>query len=70
MGIRLIVYIDHILITAESQALLKDHIAGTVYLLENLGFVINAPKSVLQPERTMEFLGFQVDSSSMELKLP
>ena len=70
MGIRPIVYIDYILIMAESETLLKDHIAGTVYLLENLGLVINAPKLVLQPERSMEFLGFQVDLSSMELKLP
>ena len=49
---------------------MKDHIAGTVYLLENLGFVINYPKSVLEPKRIIDFLGFQVDSTSMELKLP
>ena len=35
MGIRIIVYIDDMLIMAESEALLKDHIAGTVHLLEN-----------------------------------
>ena len=34
MGIRLIVYIDDMLVMAESETLLKDHIAGTVYLLE------------------------------------
>ena len=70
MGIRLIVYIDDMLIMVESESLLRDHIAGTVYLLENLGFVINFPKSILEPQRMMEFLGFQVDSSTMELKLP
>ena len=58
------------LIMAESEALLRDHVTGTVYLLENLGFVINFPKSILEPRRTIEFLGFQVDSSSMQLKLP
>lgn len=66
MGIRIIVYIDDMLIMAELEA----HIAGMVYLLENLGFLINYLKSILQPRRTMEFFSFQVDSSSMELKIP
>ena len=69
-SIRLIIYIDDILIMAESETLLQDHVAATVYLLENLGFIINYPKSILEPRTTLEFLGFQVDSSSMELKLP
>ena len=70
LGIRLIIYIHDMLFMAELETLLRDHIAGTVYLLENLGFVINFPKSVLEPQRTIEFLGFHVDSTSMELKLP
>ena len=69
-GIRMIIYIDDMLIMAESETLLEDHVAATVYLLENLGFIINYPKSILEPRTTLEFLGFQVDSSSMELKLP
>ena len=70
MGIRLIIYIDDILVMAESENLLKDHIQGTIYLLENLGFVINFPKSLLEPKQIIEFLGFLVDSCNMELKLP
>jgi hypothetical protein len=70
MGVRIIMYIDNMLIMAESETLLRDHVKGVVYLLENLGFVINSPKSSLEPETTIEFLGFQVDSTSMELKLP
>lgn len=70
MGVRLIMYIDDMLIMGESETLVKDYAAGVIYLLENLGFVINYPKSVLEPRRTMDFLGFQVDTSSMELKLP
>ena len=34
---RLIVYIDDILILAESKELVRDHVMGLVYLLENLG---------------------------------
>ena len=68
MGIRLIVYIDDMLIMAESEALLRDHVAGTVYLLENLGFVIHFPKSILEPRRTIEFLGFRLPWSSSFLE--
>ena len=45
LGLRLIVYIDDILIMAESPQLLRDHVMGLTYLLENLGFVINYTKS-------------------------
>ena len=41
LGIRLIIYIDDILVMAKSETLLRDHVAGIIYLLENLGFVIN-----------------------------
>ena len=39
------------LIIAKSETLLKDHIQGITYLIENLGFVINFPKSLLQPKK-------------------
>ena len=68
--IRLIVYIDDILVMAESETLLKDHTAGIIYLLENLGFIINLPKSLLEPTKTIDFLRFLLDSTTMELKLP
>ena len=54
----------------ESEAILRDHIKGVVYLLKNLGFVINDPKSLLEPRRLIDFLGFLVNSLSVELKLP
>ena len=70
MGVRLIMYIDDTLIMAQSETMLRDHVKGIVYLLENLGFVINSPKSLLEPWKSIDFLGFQIDSPSMELKLP
>ena len=33
-----------IIYMAKTESLLKDHITAVVYLLENLGFVINHPK--------------------------
>ena len=45
----MIIYIDDILVMAETESLLKDNISAVVYLLENLGFVVNHPKSELTP---------------------
>ena len=52
MGIRLIIYIDDILVMVKSETLLRDRVAGIIYLLENLGFVINFSKSLLEPPRS------------------
>ena len=41
LGLRLIIYIDDILIVAETESLLRNHITAVIHLLENLGFVIN-----------------------------
>ena len=70
IGLCLIIYIDDILVMAETESLLKDHVTAVMYLLENLGLVINHPKSKLDPSQEIEFLGFNVNSKTMELKLP
>ena len=46
----------------------SDH--GLIYLLQNLGFTINAKKTLLEPTQAIEFLGFMVDMIAMELSLP
>ena len=70
LGLCLIIYIDNILMIAETESTLKDHIMGVVFMLENLVFVINQPKSKLLPTQEIEFLGFSINSTAMELKLP
>ena len=70
LGVRMIVYIDDILLLADSRELLEDQVSGLVYLLECLGFLINMKKSLLQPSQSIEFLGIMVDTLTMELKLP
>ncbi len=40
MGLRVIMYIDDKLIMAETA---REHTAGLIFLLENLGFIINNP---------------------------
>ena len=70
LGVRIIVYIDDILIIAETPELLRDHTMGLIYLLENLGFILDHKKFVLEPTKLIDFLGFMVDSTRQELCLP
>ena len=70
LGLHLIINIDvDILVMAEID-LQKDHVTAVVYMLDNLGFIINHPKSELTPNQEIEYLGFIVNSTAMELKLP
>ena len=69
LGIRLIIYLDDLLIMAQSKKMLNCHFSTTFHLLENLGFMINYLKSVLIPATTMEFLGFLINSQAITLAL-
>ena len=70
MGVRMIVYIDDILVMADTAAQVKSHLEVLMFLLTGLGFVINVPKSVTTPTQQIEFLGLKVDSTSLRLSLP
>ena len=70
MGIRLINYLDDMLIMAASRDLAIEHTTIAVNLLSSLGFVLNEGKSVLVPTQELEFLGFLVNSVEMSLYLP
>ena len=70
MGVRMIVYIDGILVMGESPEQVKGHLEAFTYLLTGLGFVINIPKSITTPAQQMEYLGLLVDSTTLHLSLP
>ena len=70
LSIRLVIYMDDMLLMADSKQKLTEHVQCTVFLLENLGFIMNSKKSILQPMKEIEFLGMIVSSLSMDLKLP
>ena len=70
MGIRLIIYLEDMLIMAESWDLSLEHTTIEVNLLSSLGFVLNKGKSILVPTQELEFLGFLVNSIKMSLYLP
>ena len=69
-GVRMIVYVDDILLMADTAAQAKSHLETLTFLLTGLGFVINAQKSITTPTQQIEFLGFKVNSVSLHLSLP
>ena len=68
--IRCILYLDDMLIMAQSKQDLQSHLATAIELLTLLGFIINTKKSVFKPTQKIEFLGFQIDSTLMCMSLP
>lgn len=69
-GVRIIIYLDDMLLMAPTPALLKSHLKLVCYVLTHLGFVLNESKCVMEPQQSLEFLGFMVDSKAMTLALP
>ena len=69
-GIRLIVYLDNMLIMPQSRDIALQHASTAQDLFQGLGFMINYLKSVFVPSTKMEFLGFVVDSLTLSLALP
>ena len=49
MGVRIIVYIDDILILAETSDQASQHLETLLWTLQSLGFIINQEKSVTTP---------------------
>ena len=70
LGVRMVVYIDDILILAETKEALTNQVEALVYLLEAVGFIINQKKSITTPTQSLEFLGVTIDTRSMTISLP
>ena len=70
LGIRMILYLDDMLIMAQSRHEIRSHLASAIKLLCALGFIINMKKSVFNPAQVMELLGFSLDTSAMTISLP
>ena len=68
-GVRLIIYINDILIMADIKEKAASHLILTLDILEFLGFLINYEKSILEPTQRIEFLGFLVNSTDMTIAL-
>ncbi|XP_064467818.1 uncharacterized protein LOC135378673 [Ornithodoros turicata] len=69
-GIRLVIFLDDILLMDQSPGRLRSSMQIVVNLLHSLGFVINQTKSHLTPTRTLTFLGFEIMTVPLALCLP
>ena len=56
-GVRLVIYLDDLLLMAKSQDLLRQHVHLTTSLLTNLGFLLNVKKCILTPPHSDRVFG-------------
>ena len=70
LGVRLLIYLDDILLLNQSQAELEKDKCSVLFLLHKLGFVVNQNKSMLIPTQKIEYLGFVIDSGRLFRSLP
>ena len=68
-GIRLVVYLDDILVLSDTQSGAARDTKRLQAILEEMGFSINLKKSQLIPAQSRIFLGFIIDSIKMVISL-
>ena len=69
-GLRIIIFLDDILLVAISKQECLDQLQFLRQLITDLGFIVNDKKSQLEPSTNLTFLGFMIDSLDMKLYLP
>ena len=69
-GIRLIVYLDDILIMCSCQDTLVNQLRFVRDLFQVLGLLINEKKSQLDPSQEIVFLGLAISTTTMQVSLP
>ena len=69
-GHTIVAYIDDIYIQGDTEAECRQAVQNTIRLLEQCGFLINYPKSKMDPGNSIEYLGFNLDSNNMVISLP
>ena len=70
IGVRLLIYLDDIILFNQCPNQLLVDMNSLVFLLRNLGLVVNDNKSIMTPVTQIEYLGMTIDSVKMELALP
>ena len=69
-GVRLILYLDDMLIIGSSVQETKRFTQMARNLLMSLGFTVHTGKSISVPTKVINFLGFTIDSNTMLISLP
>ena len=70
MSIRIVIYLDDLLLLADSRKHCLQQRDTIIKLLIRLGFIINWEKSMLIPTQKIRFLGHLVNSKELTLSLP
>ena len=70
LGIRIVIFLDDILILHQSPSVLQSIFKKIVTLLERLGFLINLNKCSQHPSQQPIFLGTLLNTVTMSLSLP
>jgi len=70
LNIRTQIYLDDLIVLSQNLEQIQQDRDTVLFLLQQLGFMINWEKSQLNPTRKLEYLGFVIDSQNMELTLP
>ena len=65
-----IAYLDDTLIIAKTAEEMQAAVSATTKLLSNLGFIVHPEKSVLEPTHEITFLGFNLNTLDMSVRLP
>lgn len=69
-GVRLVIYLDDILIINDSRNGAFADLGLVMDLLQSLGLILNFEKSILDPTQSIEFLGLLVNSLRLSFALP
>ena len=67
-GHTVIAYIDDTLLVAKTRQSAKEAVGQTAGLFSELGFTIHPTKSVTEPVHEIKFLGFVINSHTMEIR--
>lgn len=65
-----VIYLDDMLLLAETRKLCQKNVKRTREVLESLGFILNIQKSSLDPSQQCKFLGFLYNSKDFIVELP
>ena len=70
IGIRLLIYLDGMLIMHQERDTHLGLVDLIAQLFQTLGLIVNNDKFILDPSHSLEFLGFSINTVSMEIHLP
>lgn len=68
MGIRIVAYVDDLIIISPTREQARRDLHATLRLLVILGFQVAWEKCTLEPQQRLEFVGFVLDSQTMTIQ--